>query len=412
MARARVLIVDDDEAVLEALPAMLALRMPDVDIEGCASAMDAVSHLKCAVYDAIVSDIKMPGMDGLGLLAAARELCPATPLLLVTGHGDADLTVQALRGGAYDFIQKPIDRDYLTAALARAIETFALRRQVHDQQVALEQHASHLEEIVELRTRELSEANAAKDDFLGLVSHELRTPITVIMGNSQLLERAADALREVDRAAAIADIHREAERLNHIVENMFVLAGRTRDVLVETEPVLLQRLLATIIEQHRTRSSARAITLAIEEGLPPVLAHSGYVDIVVGNLLSNAEKYSPMGQSIEVEACAQENHVQISVSDAGEGVPEPEWEAIFQPFYRASATARTAPGIGIGLAVCRELVRAQGGEIAVGWSSRRGARFTFSLQLADQDVPDAHRAPADGAMINGHRRARDVTLAS
>src|SRR6185312_9331024 len=68
-------------------------------------------------YDAIVSDIKMPGMDGLALLQEIRELRPTTPTLMITGHGERDLAVQALRGGAYDFVQKPIDRDYFVAVL-------------------------------------------------------------------------------------------------------------------------------------------------------------------------------------------------------------------------------------------------------------------------------------------------------
>jgi signal transduction histidine kinase len=396
MSPPRVLIVDDDEALLEALPGMLALRMPGVAIQACSNALDAVGHLRETVYDAIISDIKMPGMDGLGLLATAREVCPETPLVLVTGHGDADLAVQALRGGAYDFVQKPIDRDYLTAALARAIETFALRRQVREQRQALEHHALHLEEIVEERTQQLVEANAAKDDFLGLVSHELRTPITVIMGNAQLLRRGETALPQADRVFAIADIHREAERLNRIVENMFVLAGRARDGVIETEPVLLQRLMTSIVEQHRVRFPHRPVVLHVEPGLPPGLGHSGYLEIVANNLLSNAEKYSPAAGPIEIEVAARGDFVEISMSDSGGGIPEQEWESIFQPFYRSAATAHSAPGIGIGLAVCRELMRAQGGDIVVSRAPNGGACFMFRITIIEPDGPEAAHAPRNG----------------
>src|SRR5258708_2689252 len=103
--------------------------------------LDLVEH----EYDAIVSDIKMPGMDGLPLLAKIQALRPETPTLLITGHGEHDLAIQALRGGAYDFIQKPIDRDYVVAALRRAIQTHQLRRQVRAHQRALEMHAPPLE---------------------------------------------------------------------------------------------------------------------------------------------------------------------------------------------------------------------------------------------------------------------------
>src|ERR1700676_2015988 len=170
-----VLIVDDDTALLAALPQALALRLTAVEVDTSDSALKALDLIQEHDYDAIVSDIKMPGMDGLALLAKIQELRPDTPTLLITGHGEHDLAVQALRGGAYDFIQKPIDRDYMVAALNRAIQTRRLRRQLADQQATLEQHARSLEQTVLERTHELIEANAAKDEFLSIASHELKT---------------------------------------------------------------------------------------------------------------------------------------------------------------------------------------------------------------------------------------------
>src|SRR5438045_8762288 len=83
----------------------------------------------------------MPGMDGLGVLSEIRKLRPKTPTLLITGHGEHDLAVQALRGGAYDFVQKPIDRDYFVASLERAFELRPLERRGESQRLAPERHA-------------------------------------------------------------------------------------------------------------------------------------------------------------------------------------------------------------------------------------------------------------------------------
>src|SRR6266849_3770408 len=184
-----ILIVDDDAALLEALPQALSLRIPGVQVVTSDSTLEALERIQKYDYDVIVSDIKMPGMDGLALLAKIRELRPDTPTLLITGHGEHDLAVQALRGGAYDFIQKPIDRDYLVAALQRAIQTHQLRCQVLEQQLALKLHAKSLERMVQKRTSELVEANATKDKFLSIVSHELKTPLTSLKGMTQLLRR-------------------------------------------------------------------------------------------------------------------------------------------------------------------------------------------------------------------------------
>jgi PAS domain S-box-containing protein len=144
---ARILIVDDDLALLEALPQALKLRMNGITIDTSESAADALEAIRETDYDAIVTDIKMPGMDGLALLGAIQEVRPGTPTLLITGHGEHDLAVQALRGGAYDFVAKPIDRDYFIASLERAIQTRRLDQQVDKQRLALERHALVLEHV-------------------------------------------------------------------------------------------------------------------------------------------------------------------------------------------------------------------------------------------------------------------------
>src|ERR687893_3230278 len=128
MSDGTVLIVDDDPVLLEALPEALRLRMEGVTIETADSAAAALDRIEGGDFDAIVTDIKMPGMSGLELLAEIRNRRPDTPTLMITGHGETDLVVEALRGGACDFIRKPIDRDYFVASLRRALEMRELNR--------------------------------------------------------------------------------------------------------------------------------------------------------------------------------------------------------------------------------------------------------------------------------------------
>ncbi len=161
-----ILIVDDDPSLLQALPEALRLRLGEVNVETFDSGTAALERIATAEFDAIISDIKMPGMDGLTLLARIKELQPATPALLITGHGDHELAVQALRGGAFDFVQKPIEREYFIASLQRAVQMRQLSRQVAEQQAALSRHAETLEQTVLERTRELMEVNRAKDELI------------------------------------------------------------------------------------------------------------------------------------------------------------------------------------------------------------------------------------------------------
>jgi DNA-binding NtrC family response regulator len=151
----RVLIVDDDAALLQALPEALRIRMAGVTVDTAGSAAAALDQIALQDYDAIVTDIKMPGMDGLALLAEVRARLPDTPILVITGHGEYELSVRALRSGAYDFIQKPIDRDHFVASLDQAIRVRALSRRVKSRQSALQRCAGELESVVEKLAREL-----------------------------------------------------------------------------------------------------------------------------------------------------------------------------------------------------------------------------------------------------------------
>jgi len=112
----------------------------------------------------------LPGMDGLALLTEIKKHRPDTPVLMITGHGEHELVLQSLRSGAYDFIQKPIDRDYFVASLRRAIQKRELSCKVMKQQLALECHLKELETIVEERTRELPEKNKVIENPLTLMS--------------------------------------------------------------------------------------------------------------------------------------------------------------------------------------------------------------------------------------------------
>ena len=186
MSRACVLLVDDDLALLQALPEALRLRMGGVKIDTADSAEAALGLIAARDYDAIVTDIKMPGIDGLELLAEIRTQRPDTPTVMITGHGEHDLVVQALRGGAYDFIQKPIDRDHFVASLSRAIQMRELSRRVKEQQTALERHLNDLEAIVEERTRELRETNEV-----------IESPLRLLMGPSGQMEKIVQQIKQV-----------------------------------------------------------------------------------------------------------------------------------------------------------------------------------------------------------------------
>ncbi|GCE17533.1 hypothetical protein KDK_13330 [Dictyobacter kobayashii] len=231
-----ILIVDDDPALLSALPKTISLRIPQVHVVTAQSAQAALRLLQEKRYDAVVSDIKMPDMDGLSLLSKIHECQPETPTILITGHGEHNLAIQALRGGAYDYIQKPIERDNFVAALLRAIQTCQLRRQVQEQQQALELYARSLERLVQQRTEELAEAHTTKDKVVSLVSQELKEPITRLKSLTQLLRQKLEnsELSEIV-TRSFGNIEESIERTETLVQELL----STSDI--ETQRFILHR---------------------------------------------------------------------------------------------------------------------------------------------------------------------------
>jgi signal transduction histidine kinase len=383
MNSVRILIVDDDAALLQALPQAITLRLPEVQVDVADSATDALQCVREQTYDTIVSDIKMPGMDGLALIEQLHACCPDTPTLLITGHGERDLAIKALRVGAYDFIQKPIDRDYFVSALHRAVSTCQMRRQIAEQQRQLEQYASSLEQAVAERTRELVEANAAKDIFISMASHELKTPLTTIKGISQMLLRRVEKGKPIEQRPLNlleSSAHRMEILVNDILSTSLIDAEifslhRQPDDLV----VLCQELLN---EQRMEMGSALQVELLAET--LPVEIDRERVNQVLLNLLSNARKYSQANAPITLRVERQDSHALVSVIDRGVGIPAEKLTHIFERFYRVpeiDVQTGSSVGVGLGLYIAQKIVERHGGCLTALSVPGEGSTFTVSLPL-------------------------------
>ena len=123
----RILLVDSDDALLEALPDTLALWLPGVMVDTYATVGEAWGRIACTDYDVIICESQLPGNSGLTLLAHARRVRPMTPVIVFTGHGEPTLARRAFEAGAYDFLVKPIDRHVLLLSVMRAMEAHRFR---------------------------------------------------------------------------------------------------------------------------------------------------------------------------------------------------------------------------------------------------------------------------------------------
>jgi two-component system sensor histidine kinase KdpD len=262
----------------------------------------------------------------------------------------------------------------VAAQLGLAIERARLRREATEAEILR-------------RTDELRRA------LLNAVSHDLRTPLASIMASAGSLQQDDVAWSEDERREFAQAIVDEAERLNRIVGNLLDLSriegGSLRP---EKGWYDLAALVDEVFGRLRPVTAGHRLRAQVPDGLPAVLLDYVEIDQVLSNLVENATKYAPAGTQIGVTVRRANGEVQVAVEDRGPGIPAASLPHLFDPFYRvADGTPRPA-GFGLGLAVAKGLVEAHGGQI---WAENRpggGARFAFTLPVAEAGAGPAAEA--------------------
>jgi signal transduction histidine kinase len=350
---------------------------------------------------------------GLGLLvllleqlALPNSYFPGTPLLIATllvalfwGVGPALLSV-ALGTICLDYFYiSPYMRfnilstqgvlqllPYIIAGLVVAIiiaqREGARYRALYAEQVANE----HADELARTNA-ELEQANQLKDQFFSMASHELKTPITSIRGQAQLAlrrvakERTADSEMATVRTA-LESINEQTRRLNALVEDLLDLSSiRAGKIPLRMGKCDLAQLCRAVVEEQRLLSS-RAIDLAVPSEPVITEADGERLSQVITNLVSNALKYSPEASTVLVRLSKKDRKAQIEVQDDGPGIAKEELQNIFEPFYRAAHARKSSQnGMGLGLAICKDIVERHGGSIWCESSPGKGSTFFVELPL-------------------------------
>jgi signal transduction histidine kinase len=260
----------------------------------------------------------------------------------------------------------------LGAALGLALENARLAARQR-------RFGDELERKVSEATSRLAEMDRLKSELVALASHELRTPLTAIQGFSELLATRPFAPGEVRR---VADIMRaETERLGRIVADFLDVARLERGLplALRCAPLDPAPVIADAVEVFRRTRTTHRLELHVTGALPRIDADPDALDRVLKNLISNALKYSPAGSCVRVRARSEAGGVAVDVEDEGPGVAVDDLSRIFEPYYRAPATARMERGTGLGLAVVKSLVEAHGGSIRAERAVGRGTRMTFVI---------------------------------
>jgi len=377
----RVLLVDDNADMRDYVARLLRTRWTvDVARDGT----HALELARSRPPDLVVTDVMMPGLDGVELLRALRadRRTRLVPIILLSARAGEVPRVEGIEAGADDYLVKPFTARELVARVGTHMALARARR-----------------EALELR-----------EAFVGLVSHELRTPVTTIYGLTQLWSRPGIPAEQ--REELMADVASEAERMRLLVEDLLALARVDGGELeLPDEPVMLGHLIRRTLSLEAERWPRHTFECRAPANFPPVGGDAVYLEQVIRNLLTNAAKYSPEGSRIDVVAESTSTEARVRILDQGIGIREGDGDRLFQMFYRSPETAGQVGGAGIGLYVCRRLVQTMGGRV---WALPReggGSEFGFSVPVYAADSRRGEDAP-DGTDARTPSVGRESTPVS
>jgi PAS domain S-box-containing protein len=243
---------------------------------------------------------------------------------------------------------------------------------------------AHAAEALRLAKEAAEASNLSKSAFLGVMSHELRTPLNAILGYAQLMDMGLEGPVTPSQRRALARIMRAQEHLLTLIDDILQFAkldaGRVR---LEPEDVSLAECCARVDALLAPQMAAKHLryACAVRDDDGPVVARADrhrLLQIIV-NLVTNAVKYTDDGGAITVEVAPDVDRVAVRVSDTGCGIPAARLNDVFEPFVQVEYGDRSRDGVGLGLAICRSLARAMGGDVTL--TSTVGAGSTFTLTL-------------------------------
>ena len=267
--------------------------------------------------------------------------------------------------------------DTLGGSAAAALENAQLYQEVQRQADDLAAAVARLQELDRL-----------KNEFIQNASHELRMPVALIMGYAEMLDMGEIGELEPEQRAAVGVITRRARMLRDLVEDITLIL-QVETHLPDPEPVWMDELAQAIVEEFQIAVHAAGLTLDtdIAPHLPPVGASPTYLRRVLDNLIGNAIKFTPEGGTITVRAWRDGDDVALEVRDTGIGIPADRLGRVFERFYQVDGSAtRRYGGVGLGLALMKEVVEAYGGRVAV--DSEMGVGSTFAAILPALDDAD------------------------
>jgi len=369
MRKQIILVVEDHEPLLSAIQAIL--ESEEYDVRTATDGLKALEVMKDVHPDLIVADIMMPRMDGYAFYdqVRARPEWVPIPFIFLTAKARKQDIMKGKVLGAEDYITKPFDlQDLLVAIRARLGRAAAIRAATS------------------------VEFDKLKQQIVTILSHELRTPLTYIQGYTSLALDDVPSLAPTALEDFLKAIKRGADRLTRLVEDLLLVVRLDTGQAVDEFKMLvhvhqdLTQVLERTVRQYQDMAKSQGVTLEtdIPSNLPPVrLCEPLFVD-ALGRLIENGIKFSRREEKlVAIDAKDADGRIAISIRDKGVGIPADAIPHLFERFRQIGREDMEQQGVGLGLAIARDLVRLHEGEITVESVHDEGSTFVISLPMAE-----------------------------
>lgn len=368
--RPTILIVEDDENLLAGISDIL--EMADYNVLTASSGIGALKVLCTAATlpSLIISDILMPHMDGYGLLDAVRQEQDWTeiPFIFLTAFTEKSDIRRGMIAGVDDYLTKPPKIEELLQAIRAKLKRRA--------------------ELANLRAMQIREV---KRGILTILNHEFRTPLTPVVAYADMVNSDPASFSEDELRLFLSGINTGAKRLRQLVEDFILLVeietgeAQTAYNFRHTLIFDLGAIMAEAATHTYENAAAKGLELIVREpeSLPSFVADPEYLRCAIVRLLDNAIKFTDFpDRAIFLNAYAEHDQVLISVTDQGRGIPEDQFNLIFDSFYQINREHYEDQGTGSGLAIVKAIMELHGGSVDVSSEVGVGSTFTLSIPVA------------------------------
>ncbi len=363
----KILVVDDDRLNLRILAGIL--RGEGYQLTEGDSGERALELYAEFSPDLVLLDVMMPGIDGFETCRRLKKIygTKCAPVIFITAKSESDDVVEGLGAGGVDYLPKPFKPKEVLARIRSHLQNQALVEQQ------------------KLLNQQLSDANAAKNKFLGMAAHDLRNPLASIRGLTEFLRDGALGPLNQDQKDIVATIHDASQSMLDLVNELLDVATiEAGELKLHLEAQDLAALIgkSVVLTNMEAAKKTTVVNFAPAASGPMLVLDAAKMRQVVDNLLSNAVKYSPPGSTITVTLATDPTRgiCSFGVQDQGPGIPEGERDKLFKDFSRLSVKPTGGEkSTGLGLAICRKIVEAHRGTIAAENLPTRGCEFRVVL---------------------------------